>query len=157
MVRRVPTPPLPRALRRLVKEGIRSTVAAEVLGLVRHAIDGHREVAVALVQDRSRWWIASVVDRRIADTVVDGVLSLLDELRTEDSDLRRGFEAAFDRLVDRLVAEGVLTQAVAEGRRHIVESGTLGNVVLRLAGGLRDRLRDLSPRTPKLWPPRSPG
>ena len=129
-------------LAKLVKEGIRSTVAAEVLGLVRHAIDGHREVAVALVQDRSRWWIASAVDRRIADTVVDGVLSLLDELRTEDSDLRRGFEAAFDRLVDRLVAEGVLTQAVAEGRRHIVESGTLGNVVLRLAGGLRDRLRD---------------
>jgi uncharacterized membrane-anchored protein YjiN (DUF445 family) len=129
-------------LANLVKESIRSTVAAEVLGLVRHAIDEDREFAVALVQDRSRWWIASAVDRRTADMVVDGVLSLLDELRTEDSDLRRGFEAAFDQLVDRLVAEGVLTQAVAEGRRHIVESGTLGNVVLRLAGGLRDRIAE---------------
>ena len=51
---------------------------------------------MALVQDRSRWWIAATVDRGIADLVVDGVLSLLDELRADGSDLRRGFEAAFD-------------------------------------------------------------
>ena len=45
-------------LARLVKEGVRSTVAAEVLALVRRAVDDNREVAVDLVQDRSRWWIA---------------------------------------------------------------------------------------------------
>ena len=106
-------------LARLVKEGVRSTVAGEVLGLVRRAIDDNREVAVELVQDRSRWWIAGAVDRRIAGLVVDGVLSLLDELRADDSDLRRGFEVAFDRMVDTLAAEGMLTRAVGEGRRHL--------------------------------------
>ena len=49
------------------------------------------------MQDRSRWWIAGAVDRRIAGLVIDGVLSLLDELRADGSDLRRDFEVAFDR------------------------------------------------------------
>ena len=78
-------------LARLVKEGIRSTVADEVLDFVRRTVDDNRDVAMRLVQDRSRWWVASAVDRRIADLVVDGVLSLLDQIRAERSDLRSAF------------------------------------------------------------------
>jgi uncharacterized membrane-anchored protein YjiN (DUF445 family) len=129
-------------LGRLIKEGVRSTVVGEVLGLVYRAVDDNRDVAVALVQDRSRWWIASTVDRRIADLVVDGVLSLLEGLRAEHSDLRRGFETAFDRLVDTLAAEGALTRAVGDGRRHLVRTGAVDTLVLRLAAGLRDQLRE---------------
>ena len=128
-------------LARLVKEGMRSTVAVEVLALVRRAVDDNREAAVDLVQDRSRWWIAGAVDRRIAALVIDGVLSLLDELRADGSELRRDFELAFDRMVDALAAEGTLTRAVAEGRRHLVQSGTFDTASLQLAAGLRDRLR----------------
>ena len=128
-------------LARLVKEGVRSTVAAEVLALVRRAVDDNREVAVDLVQDRSRWWIAGAVDRRIAGLVIDGVLSLLDELRADGSELRRDFEIAFDRMVDTLAAEGTLTRAIGEGRRHLVQSGAFDAAALQLAAGLRDRLR----------------
>ena len=120
---------------------MRSTVAVEVLALVRRAVDDNREVAVDLVQDRSRWWIAGAVDRRIAGLVIDGVLSLLDELRADGSDLRRDFEIAFDRMVDTLAAEGTLTRAIGEGRRHLVQSGAFDAAVLQLAAGLRDRLR----------------
>ena len=95
-----------------------------------------------LVQDRSRWWIAATVDRQVAAMAVAGVLSLLDELRTEDSDLRRRFEAAFDGVVDGLVAEGALARAVAEARTGLVRSGALDDLALRLAAGLRDRLAE---------------
>ena len=136
-------------LARLVKEGVRSTVLSEVFGLVRGGIADNRDVAVALVQDRSRWWIASAVDRRIADLAVSGVLSLLDELRSEGSELRRGFETAFDHMVDTLAAEGALARAVGDGRRHLVRSGTFDTVILRLAAGLRDRLRERIADDPK--------
>jgi uncharacterized membrane-anchored protein YjiN (DUF445 family) len=128
-------------LSRLVKEGVRSTVAGEVIALVRRAVDENREVAVDLVQDRSRWWIAGAVDRRIAGLVIDGVLSLLDELRADGSELRRDFEFAFDGIVDTLAAEGTLTRAIGEGRRHLVQSGAFDAAVLQLAADLRDRLR----------------
>jgi uncharacterized membrane-anchored protein YjiN (DUF445 family) len=130
------------ALARGVKQGIRSRLVDEALGLVRRTVDDNREAAVQLVQDRSRWWIAARIDREIAAMAVVGVLSLLDELRAEDSDLRRRFEAAFDAVVDGLAAEGVLTRAVAGARAGLVRSGALDELALRLAAGLRDRLAE---------------
>ena len=41
-----------------VKQGVRGTLVDEAFGLIRRTIDENREVAVQLVQDRSRWWIA---------------------------------------------------------------------------------------------------
>ncbi|MBV8870076.1 MAG: DUF445 domain-containing protein, partial [Acetobacteraceae bacterium] len=127
-------------LARLVKDGVRGAVVGDVLSAVRRAIDESREVAIALVQDQSRWWIASAVDRRVADLVVDGVLSLIDKLGDEETDVRRNFNVGFDNMVDALAAEGTLTRAVGEGRRALVRSGVLEKAVFRLAAGLRDRI-----------------
>jgi uncharacterized membrane-anchored protein YjiN (DUF445 family) len=128
------------AVARLVKTGTRSALVDEVLALVRRAVDDNRANAVALVSERSRWWIAKPVDRRVAGLAVDGVLSLLDELRTSDSALRRDFEAAVDNALDTLAANGSLERAVAEARAHLVRSGALETLALRLADTLRDRL-----------------
>jgi uncharacterized membrane-anchored protein YjiN (DUF445 family) len=130
------------ALARGVKQGIRSTLVDEALGLIRRTVDENRETAVQLVQDRSRWWIAARIDREVAAMAVAGVLSLLDELRAEDSDLRRRFEAAFDGVIDGLAAEGALGRAVADARTGLVRSGALDDLALRLAAGLRDRLAE---------------
>lgn len=130
-----------RALAQLVKQGVRSTVAADVVTMVRDAIDQNRELAVELIQDRSRWWIASAVDRRIAGLVVDGVLSLLEDLRTDGSALRHDFQAAFDRAVDALSVAGTLDRAVGEMRHSLVRSGVIDAELARLAEGLRSRLR----------------
>ena len=129
-----------------------------MLGLVRRTVDDNRDTATALVQDRSRWWIASTIDRRVAGMAVDGVLSLLDELRTEDSDLRRGFETAFDGVIDGLEREGALARAIGEGRRAprpLAAPST--RLALRFAEALRDRLAariDDRPRrrSPRRWP-----
>lgn len=133
-------PAIADILARLVKHGVRSTAVDEVLTLVHRAIDQNRNVAAKLVQDQSRWWIASAVDRRVADLAVDGVLSLLDELQNEHSDLRRDFEKAFDVMVDHLSAEGTLAVAVGDARNALVNSGALETALLQLAEGLRDKL-----------------
>jgi uncharacterized membrane-anchored protein YjiN (DUF445 family) len=129
-----------RSVAAFVKAGVRSTVVDEMLALIRTAVDDNRDAAVALVHDRSRWWIAKPVDRRVAGLAVDGVLSLLDELRSEDSSLRRDFRSAVDRVIDGLAEQGALEQAVADARRHLVRTGTIDTLALRLAGTMRDRI-----------------
>ena len=103
-------------------------------------MDENRDTATELVQDRSRWWIAATIDRRVAALAVEGVLSLLDELGTEGSDLRRGFELTFDDVVDTLEREGTLARTIGESRRHLVRSGAFDTLALRFAETLRDRL-----------------
>jgi uncharacterized membrane-anchored protein YjiN (DUF445 family) len=124
----------------LVKQGVRGTLVDELLGLVRRAIDENRGGAVALVQDRSRWWIASTIDRRVAGLAVDGVLSLLDDLRGEGSPLRRDFEAAVDAAVEALHTGGALERAVADARRHLLRTGMIDRLALRLADAVRARI-----------------
>ncbi len=125
----------------LVKIGIRGVVADEVLTLIFRAIDENREAVVALVQERSRWWIASAIDRRVAGLIVDGVLSLIEELRDEETDLRRNLQTAMDGMVDTLATEGALTRSVGKGWLALLRSGKFGTAVLRLVAGLRNHLR----------------
>lgn len=133
---------LAAGIARLVKDGVRSPLVDEVVGLLRRTVDDGRETAAELVRDRSRWWIHSSVDRRVAGMAVEGVLSLLDELRSGDSDLRRRFEAAFDTVVDRLLAEGTLARAVGDARRHVATAGALDELLGRIAATSRERLSD---------------
>lgn len=133
-------PVIADGLARMIKEGIRSTALGEVLGLVRRAIDQNRDVAETLVQRQSRWWIATAVDRRLAGLVVEGVLSLLEELQDDRSELRGDLEGAFSVLIDQLAADGTLTRAVGEGRDVLVRTGTLDAIAFGLAELLRDRL-----------------
>ena len=123
----------------LVKAGMRGGMLDDVLALVAETVAANRDTAATLVHERSRWWIAASVDREVASLVVSGVLSVLDELRSRDSALREGFEAAFEALVDGLEAEGALARAVADARRHMVRSGAFDEALAALAGEVRSR------------------
>ena len=70
-----------------MKAGIHNGVLGEIFTLVHDTVDANRDTAETLVRDRSRWWIASRVDREVANLVVTGVLSVLEELRTDGSSL----------------------------------------------------------------------
>lgn len=133
---------LAAGIARLVKDGVRSPLVDEVVALLRRSVDDGRETAVSLVSDRSRWWIHSSVDRRVAAMAVEGVLSLLDELASGQSDLRRRFEGAFDDVVDRLVAEGTLARAVGDARSHVAATGALDELLGRMATTARARLSE---------------
>lgn len=123
----------------LVKTGVRGDVTDEIIAIIRRAIDENRGMAVELVQDNSRWWIATPVDRRVADLVVSAVLSMLDDLR-RDSALRKEFETALDGMIETLEQEGVLTRAVADARGEFLRSGAFGAAIAGIARELRDRL-----------------
>lgn len=131
---------LATGIARLVKDGVRSPLVDEVIALLRRSVDDGRETAESLVRDRSRWWIHSSVDRRVAAMAVEGVLSLLDELASGQSDLRRRFEVAFDDVVDRLLKEGTLARAVGDARAHVAASGALDELLGRIAATARSRL-----------------
>lgn len=135
---------LAAGIARLVKDGVRSPLVDDVIDLLRRTVSGGRETAVSLVRDRSRWWIHSSVDRRVAAMAVEGVLSLLDELREGQSDLRVRFEAAFDDVVDRLLDEGTLARGVGDARRHVATSGALdellGQIIVNARGKLIQRI-----------------
>jgi uncharacterized membrane-anchored protein YjiN (DUF445 family) len=126
----------------LVKDGVRSPLVDEVITLLRRSVEDGRDTAVSLVRDRSRWWIHSSVDRRVAAMAVEGVLSLLDELASGQSDLRKRFEVAFDDVVDRLLTEGTLARAVGDARAHVATSGALDELLGRIATTARTRLSE---------------
>jgi uncharacterized membrane-anchored protein YjiN (DUF445 family) len=133
---------LAAGIARLVKDGVRSPLVDEVIGLLRRTVEDGRDTAASLVRDRSRWWIHSSIDRRMAGMAVEGVLSLLDELQSGQSDLRDRFEAAFDDVVDRLLAEGTLARGVGDARRHMASTGALDELTGRIAVAVRARLSD---------------
>lgn len=113
----------------LVKGLARGRILDDILALLRRTVDENRETTMALVQARSRWWIAASIDRELAQVVVNGALSVLDDLRAENSDLRRGFETAVDRLVDGLEANGTLTRVVGQARGEMIRSRAFDNAL----------------------------
>lgn len=128
------------ALLRIAKTGFRSKFADQTLALVRDAIDEHREIALEIVQDNSRWWIASPVDRRAANLMVGAILSLLDDLQHEGSPAREQFQAALDAMSDQMLETGVLCEAITEARAWLAESGRAEAQAMALATRLRDAL-----------------
>ncbi len=142
---------LARGVADAVKTGIHGKAINEVLALVRDAIDRRREVALALVQDNSRWWIAKPIDRRAANVIVNAVLSLIDDLMDDGSQLRSEFEDAFSRLIDRMQAEGVLTRSVTETRHNLVQGKAFDDAFRALLKTLDHKLKDnLDSRNEKL-------
>lgn len=129
-----------------IRIGMRSGFASDAISLVRQAIDERRDVAVEVVQENSRWWIASGVDRRVADLVVNGVLGLLDDLQRDDSRFREDFEGAFDDMINRLKSGGALTRTVAGVRQHLVRSDgfdqAFAGILKEFQASITSRLKD---------------
>ncbi|MEL6206292.1 MAG: DUF445 family protein, partial [Pseudomonadota bacterium] len=83
-----------------LKETVRSRLMDDIIAEVRTVLDQNRDKVTEIVQDRSRWWIASTVDRGFVKLLVDGILSIMDELTDRDSQLRRDFDGSVVHMVD---------------------------------------------------------
>ncbi|MFV0382632.1 DUF445 domain-containing protein [Paracoccus sp. (in: a-proteobacteria)] len=125
----------------LVKAGIRGGILDNALQLLEQTVEQRRDGAVGLVSERSRWWIASTVDREVAGLVVRGILSILRELQEPGSPLRSSFEDAFDGMVDGLTRQGALTVAVAEARQHMIRTGAFDQALTILGQQIQSRIR----------------
>lgn len=127
---------------RLLRTAMHGDLTDRLLILVHEAIGDNRDTVTALVQDRSRWWIASRVDRQVSDLLVDGVLSVIEELSTPGSALRLQFEGALDGAVGQLARDGSLTKVVTSGRQSFVETGAFDRLLDTLAASAQSRITD---------------
>ena len=106
----------------LVQDTLQSSLMDDVLLQVRQALDDNRDKVTRVVEDRSRWWIASGVDQRVAKLLVDGVLSVIDELIERDSSLRRDFDTSLINLASELHESGRIAKFIVESQQTYIES-----------------------------------
>lgn len=106
----------------LLKDAVKSHLLDDILFEVRKVLDENREKVTAVVQDRSRWWIASSVDQKVVQVLVDGMLSVIDELSNDKSSLRHDFDRSIVHLVEGLHTSGRISRYIDEEREHFADS-----------------------------------
>lgn len=133
----------------LIKQGVRGGMVGHALTRISNAIDRNRDKVTELVQDRSRWWIATSVDRRVSKTIVDGVISVLEDVAKEGSPLRADFENAFDSMIEELAKDGSLIKAIDGGKQHFISSGAIETATAKLTTAIRERIQSELERNPE--------
>lgn len=128
---------LAKEITTILKHGAGSDGVTAAIGFLRTVLDENREAAETLVQERSRWWINPKLDKGVARIGVKGVLSALDELADPESVLRKKFDAALIAGIDRLYADGVLKDLIAETIDRYAESADFDAASGRLIDGIR--------------------
>jgi len=69
-----------------------------LLRAVRTYIFVHEDQILAIVEQRSRWWVPRRIDRKVAKEITDGLIAYLDDLSRRDHDARATFDAAIEQL-----------------------------------------------------------
>jgi uncharacterized membrane-anchored protein YjiN (DUF445 family) len=95
-------PALATLLSVLRRNGAHEQLLDHVLAAVRTYISVHEDQILAIVEERSRWWVPRRVDRKVAKEIADGLIAYLDDLGKRDHDARATFDAAVDQLVSDL-------------------------------------------------------
>jgi uncharacterized membrane-anchored protein YjiN (DUF445 family) len=113
---------LAKQISTLLKGSLHGQLLDDILMQVRDVLDQNRGKVLSIVQDRSRWWIASTVDRRIVVLLVDGILSIIDELTDDRPQLREEFKGSIAGLVDRFQQTGQISKYVESGLRDFADS-----------------------------------
>jgi len=126
----------------LLKETVRSRFMDDVIAEVRRALDENRDRVIEIAQDRSRWWIPSTADRQMVKVLVNGVMSIMDELSNRDSALRQDFDRSVVRLVDDLHTSGRIGTFIEEGRERFLNSPEFASTVDRLIETALTRVQD---------------
>ncbi|WP_037312294.1 DUF445 domain-containing protein [Ruegeria halocynthiae] len=131
---------LAQNLSRLLKDSARGRILDEILLEVRNVVDQNRDKVTELVQEHSRWWIASSVDKGIVRLLVDGILSLLDELSDEKSELRQEFNSSIEQFVDSFQNAGRIEGYIAEGVQQYADSPEFAATVQSVGEAILSRI-----------------
>jgi uncharacterized membrane-anchored protein YjiN (DUF445 family) len=90
-----------------------------------------------IVEERSRWWVPTAVNRRMATALIEGIEEVLAELRLPDSDGRQRFRAGVEELAQSLVASPERQRRFNEAKDRLLEHPD----VQAWLGGIWDELR----------------
>lgn len=127
---------------RLMQDTLQSSLMDDVLLQVRQALDDNRDKVTQVVEDRSRWWIASAVDQRVVTMLVDGVLSVIDELLQRDSRLRQDFDASLVHLASELHDSGRIETFIVESQQTYIESEAFAEAVDNVIRAVLSKIRE---------------
>ncbi len=131
---------LSRAIGPVLENAMHGPMLDDMLGQIRTALDANRDRVLELVQDNSRWWVASRVDKGVSTVLVDGVLNVISDLRDRDSALRKDFEAGLAGFLTTLHENGALDRAIHEGKAQFTESESFDEAVDATLTLIRARL-----------------
>ena len=130
----------------VLREALETDFTAKAIRTLSDAIDTNRPALTKVAQEKSRWWIAGAVDRRIVTLLIDAVVDLLNEITAPESDLGREFRGATGGVISRLERDGTLSallrdlvHAPADGDAG---SAALGNALEDVLEGVLTRLEE---------------
>jgi len=108
----------------------------------RRWLEGNREEALRLVEEKSRWWIPKRVDRRIAEVLVNSLIELLGDLLQRDHALRQRFDLSVRTYIDELKSDPERRAAVERFFKETLAQRRTAAYMGRLWRGLRGRLEE---------------
>ena len=126
----------------LLKDSLQSTLMDEILLQVRLALDENRDKVTRIVEDRSRWWIASAVDQQVVKVLVDGILSVIDELSQRDSELRQDFDTSLAHLISDLHDSGKIEDFIVESQEDYMESDAFAEAVSKVIAAVLSKIQE---------------
>lgn len=126
----------------LMASDLRAELTDYALIAVRNLIDENRDNVTRVVQDRSRWWIASGADRRLSRALVDELIALINDLLDRDSGLRLEFDHALSGFASDPRQSKNITKTLQSIVLRLVDSPDFGAIVATFIRGLKRSLAD---------------
>ncbi|HKY95614.1 MAG TPA: DUF445 domain-containing protein, partial [Kiloniellales bacterium] len=106
----------------------------------RRWLEGNREEALKLVEEKSRWWIPRRIDKRIAEVLVNSTVELLGDLLERDHSLRQRFDQSVRTYIEELKTDPARRAGVERFFKETLAQRRTAAYLGRLWRGLRQRL-----------------
>ena len=130
-------PALATLLSVLRRNGAHQQLLDRVLAAVRLYLAAHEHQILAIVEERSRWWVPRSVDRKVAKEITEGLIAYLEGLGQRDHDARASFDAAVDQLIFDLRHDPAFRARVNAMRDRFLAAPEVGAYFQTLWQGLR--------------------
>lgn len=137
-------PKMASEISKLLQYGLTGPTLTSVVFFLRETVEENHSAVRRLVRDNSRWWIASRLDRNASELIVNGLISVLDELAKPESELRLDFEQAASDILrnvsktDQL--QTIIDSVVQDYTQNDAFEGKLRDLICNLKNKFADYL-----------------
>lgn len=144
-------PMVERVLRIVVQGGHHQRLFDRSVRIAREMLLRNREAVYRRVEERSSWWIPRRFDRRLAESIIQGVEEWLEEVANEDHPARWELDQTVEELIGRLPESQRIRGRLDAFRDELLQSPELRRVLESAWQDLREGiLNDLDGEQPAL-------
>ncbi|MEL6959151.1 MAG: DUF445 domain-containing protein [Pseudomonadota bacterium] len=136
------TKALSKAVGPVLDRAVHGPLLDDMLEQISNSLDDNRDRVLEIVQNQSRWWVATQIDRGLSTVLVEGVLRVIDDLQKPDSRLRKRFERGLEGFVKNLQDKGTLDAAIHDGKASFAQSDAFNETIDSTLALIRDRFSD---------------